>query len=194
MAIGVFRKRYDLLVPVVTMGPILAFAAYGQHAPTTFGFVRFYITAIPLVTCIAILCWIPSDDSNAFAGARRIGMALCASIFLTMPITAVAMRDPSIRGYPDPTRCDFRTVPGQDALARQLVSAAQHQRVRNSEVSRRPTPGTWNGVDGHPSNTWGIWLRSNNPKQFVLTSDYDFTVKLNRPWNLGVKYIVVTAP
>lgn len=193
VAIGVFRKRYDLLVPVVTMGPILAFAAYGQHAPTTFGFVRFYITAIPLVTCIAILCWIPSDDSNAFAGARRIGMALCASIFLTMPITAVAMRDPSIGDtqiqlgvtsvlFPDKTH-------SHDSWYRRL-------NINESETAKflddqHLEPGT---VLMDTANTWGIWLRSNNPKQFVLTSDYDFTVKLNRPWNLGVKYIVVTAP
>jgi len=42
--------------------------------------------------------------------------------------------------------------------------------------------------------TWGIWLSSDNPKQFIITSDYDFKAALNRPWKYRVKYILVSNP
>ena len=41
---------------------------------------------------------------------------------------------------------------------------------------------------------WGIWLNSADTKQFIVTSDYDFKAALNRPWDYGVKYLVVTNP
>jgi hypothetical protein len=40
--------------------------------------------------------------------------------------------------------------------------------------------------------TWGLFQASEHPRQFVVTSDYDFGSKLNRPWELGVRYIVAT--
>ncbi|MEI7519446.1 MAG: hypothetical protein WCJ98_13315, partial [Mycobacteriaceae bacterium] len=40
--------------------------------------------------------------------------------------------------------------------------------------------------------TWGLFEASRNPQQFVITSDYDFGAKLNRPWERGVQYIVAT--
>jgi hypothetical protein len=43
-------------------------------------------------------------------------------------------------------------------------------------------------------NTWGIWLSSDDPKQFVITSDYDFNAVMNRPWDFGVRYIVTSNP
>ena len=32
------------------------------------------------------------------------------------------------------------------------------------------------------------------PKQFIITSDYDFKAALNRPWQHGVKYILLSNP
>jgi hypothetical protein len=39
-----------------------------------------------------------------------------------------------------------------------------------------------------------LWLASSRRKQFVITSDYDFVPALNRPWDFGIKYILVTNP
>lgn len=41
---------------------------------------------------------------------------------------------------------------------------------------------------------WGVWLSSKNPKQFVINSDYDFKAALNRPWDHGVSYLLVSNP
>lgn len=42
------------------------------------------------------------------------------------------------------------------------------------------------------STSWLIWWASDNPKQVVIASDFDFTVALNRPRDMGVKYFVVS--
>jgi hypothetical protein len=39
-----------------------------------------------------------------------------------------------------------------------------------------------------------VWLASDDPHQFVVTSDYDFSAALNRPWDFGVQYILVSNP
>jgi hypothetical protein len=61
-----FMRKPTTLVPIVTFGPILAFAAWGQYTSTTFGWFRFYLLAIPLVVCVALACWTPT------ATARRV--------------------------------------------------------------------------------------------------------------------------
>jgi len=194
VSIGLIRKRYDLLVPVAVIAPILAFAVYGQHTPTTFGFFRFYITAIPLVACIAVVCWTPSGSPAPFAASRRIGMALlCGSVFLAIPITATAMLD---RRIGDPQL----QVGLNSILFPERFHASENWyrrlNVNESEIAeflddQHLGPGT---VLMDTANSWGIWLKSTNPKQFVLTSDYDFTIALNRPWEVGVKYIIVSSP
>ena len=194
VAVGLIRKRFDLLVPVIVIGPILVFAAYGQRSPTTFGFFRFYITAIPLVACIAVACWKPSDDSHSFDRSRRVGIVLlCASAFLAIPITTAAMLD---RRIGDPQL--------QVGLSSVLFPERFHTsdswyrriNINEREIARfldeqHLGPGS---VLMDTANTWGVWLQSNNAKQFVLTSDYDFTIALNRPWERGVKYIIVSSP
>ena len=55
-----FMRKPTTLVPIVTFGPILAFAAWGQYTSTTFGWFRFYLLAIPLVVCVALACWTPT--------------------------------------------------------------------------------------------------------------------------------------
>jgi hypothetical protein len=44
-----------LVVPVTMYGAILAFQAYSYARGTTFGFLRFYIVAIPFAACLAML-------------------------------------------------------------------------------------------------------------------------------------------
>lgn len=194
VSIGLIRKRYDLLIPVAVMAPILVFAVYGQHAPTTFGFFRFYITAIPLVTCIAVVFWSPAGAANQFTGSRRIGMVLlCISTFLAIPVTTAAMLD---RRIGDPQlQVGLNSVLFPDRFH---TSDSWYRRlnVNEREIAdflddQHLGPGT---VLMDTANSWAIWLISNNPKQFVLTSDYDFTVALNRPWERGVQYVIVSSP
>lgn len=190
------RRRFDLLVPLAVIGPILLFAAYGQHTPTTFGFFRFYITAIPLVTCIALVCWTPTDSAKPpwWSPQRLAGIVLVsASVLIAIPVTAVNMLDPKI-GDPQLQYALSSVLFPERFTAKDIwfrrINVNENQIAEFFDNQHLP-PGS---VLMDTANTWGIWLKSNNTKQFVITSDYDFTAALNRPYDRGVRYIVVSSP
>lgn len=197
---GVARRRFDVLVPLAVMGPILVFAAYGQYTPSTFGFFRFYITAIPLVTCIALVCWTPGGRpephhrSGHHSTQRLTGMALLASTALiAIPVTTVNMLNPKI-GDPQLQYALNSVLHPERFSTKEIwfrrISVNEEQMARFFDSQHLP-PGS---VLMDTANTWGVWLKSDNPKQFVITSDYDFAAALNRPYDHGVKYMVVSSP
>lgn len=102
VAFAVLRRNATALVPVATLGPVLAFAAWGQFTSTTFGWFRFYLLAIPLVICIALAFCQPGAQraipvARSDARAARVGAGLlCASLVIGVPVTVTAMSDERI--------------------------------------------------------------------------------------------------
>ncbi|MGE2729299.1 glycosyltransferase family 39 protein [Mycolicibacterium vaccae] len=198
VGIAVVRRRVDALVPLAVFGPVLAFAAWGQYTSTTFGWFRFYLLAIPMVVCMALACWAPSHDDRAESRAdtvtRRVGaLLLSVSVLIGFPVTIRATMDDRIGNQQlqfglvqlnDPERYP----PGELWYRRLMVD----DRQLAAFFDRRNLPP--GAVLMDTFNTWGIWLASDNPKQFLITSDYDFTAALNRPWAFGVEYVVATSP
>lgn len=199
VTIAAVRRRIDALVPVAVFGPVLAFAAWGQYTSTTFGWFRFYLLAIPLVVCIALAFWEPADDRTdtqpaATAVPRRVGAALLSlSLAVGFPVTIGAMTDERIGNQQlqfglsqlaDPERYP----PGELWYRRLMVD----DRELAAYFDRRNLPP--GSVLMDTFNTWGVWLASDDPKQFLITSDYDFLAALNRPWDFGVEFVVATAP
>lgn len=198
VAFAVLRRNATALVPVATLGPVLAFAAWGQFSSTTFGWFRFYLLAIPLVVCIALALWEPREPHAAVARpdamASRVGAGLlCASLVIGIPVTVQAMSDERIgnqqlqfglKSLADPQR-----FPASEQWYRRLMV---NDRALAAYFDRKQLPD--GAVLMDTFNTWGIWLGSERPKQFVITSDYDFTATLNRPRDFGVQYIVASNP
>ena len=199
LALGVLSRKADALVPVFTFGPVLAFAAWGQYSSTTFGWFRFYLLAIPLVICVALVCWEPVATSarawwRADSVPSRVGAGLlCASLAIGLPVTVHAMSNERIGNQQ--LQFGFKSLLDPDRYP------PTEQWYRRLMVNDRSLAGYFDrkglaegSVLMDTFNTWGIWLASRNPKQFVITSDYDFTTVLNRPWDFGVKYIVASNP
>ncbi|MGE2733565.1 glycosyltransferase family 39 protein [Mycolicibacterium vaccae] len=197
VGIAVVRRRIDALVPLAVFGPVLAFAAWGQYTSTTFGWFRFYLLAIPMVVCMALACWAPHGDRaepRADTMTRRFGaLLLSVSVLIGFPVTIRATMDDRIGNQQlqfglvqlnDPERYP----PGELWYRRLMVD----DRQLAAFFDRRNLPP--GAVLMDTFNTWGIWLASDNPKQFLITSDYDFTAALNRPWAFGVEYVVATSP
>lgn len=191
-------RKPTTLVPVVTFGPILAFAAWGQYTSTTFGWFRFYLLAIPLVICVALACWTPTSASRrpwrSETSARKFAAGLlCASILIGFPVTVLASLNQRIGNQQLQFGFNSLLHPQrfavQDLWFRRLMV---NDRVMAQHLGRQHlTDGT---VLMDTFNTWGVWLSSTHPKQFVITSDYDFKSALNRPWEFDIKYLVVSNP
>jgi len=187
-AMAALQRRIDPLVAVFTFGSVLAFAVWGQFTGTTFGWFRFYILAIPMVIVIAMCCWQPT-----YHWAPRWGAALLCGSLLVFPITAGAMLNQDIgnqhlqfgwRSLLDPGKYPpaeqwYRRLRTDDGLVAGYLDAKY---LPNGSVIMDTFAG------------WGIWLQSDDPEQFVVTSDYDFSTALNRPWDNHIRYILVSNP
>jgi len=192
------RKR-DPLVPAAVFGPVLLFAAWGQYTFTTFGWFRFYLAAVPLVVIVAMVCWAPRGEHRRRPWqmdslSSRWGAALlCSSVLIGFPVTAYATLDERIgnqalqfglRSVFDP-----QTYPSEEQWYGRLMT---NDRALADYFDRKNLPD--GSVLMDTFNTWGVWLSSDRPKQFVITSDYDFTAVMNRPWDFGVRYVVASNP
>jgi hypothetical protein len=195
--LAVKNRRVDPLVPVAIFGSVLAFAVWGQFTGTTFGWFRFYILAIPMVIVIAMCCWVPTRGhgrhSETPTATVKYGAALLCASILVFPVTATAMLNPDIgnqhlqfgwRSILDPQRYPpaeqwYRRLRTDDRLIADYLDA---KHLPNGSVLMDTFAG------------WGIWLYSDDPKQFVVTSDYDFATALNRPWDNHIRYILVSNP
>jgi hypothetical protein len=194
---AVTTRRIDPLVPVGAFGTVLMFAGWGQLSGSTFGWFRYFMAAIPMVIVIALVLWTPPDRSAERTDSRwdRWGAALLgASLLVGIPVTARALLDPEINAgatsivgvaslvdpvrYPPDKQVD-RRVGIDDRLVAAYLDAKALPR---------------GSVLLDTFQTWWLWLSSDNLKQFVITSDYDFASVLNRPWESGIRYIVLTNP
>lgn len=186
LVFSALHRRLEPVVPVVVFGATLVFAALAQHASLTFGWFRFYLLAIPLVICVALACHAQ--------GRRWISRALVtAGVVVSIPVTTPLILDQDIAygqleagfgSLVDPAR----HPPAEDPARRRLVS----ERQLALWFDRQHLPE--GSVLMDTFLTWGVWLSSEHPEQFVITSDYDFVAAMNRPWERGVRYIVATNP
>ena len=187
--VAVLARKVDALVPVMVFGSVLTFAVWGHYSGTTFGLFRYYLPAIPMVIVIAVTGW-----GAARAVGLRFGAALLSlSIVVAIPVTAVSMLNENIGNQPLQFGLKSLLNPEkypaeQQWYRRELVD----DRLLAEFLDRKHLPDGSVLMDTFFG--WGIWLASDSPKQFVVTSDYDFTAALNRPWDFGIRYIVVSNP
>lgn len=199
IVVSLMMRRPVALVPLATFGPVLAFAVWGQYSSTTFGWFRFYLLAIPFVVCVALALWSPAAGSTrgwwrADSVTSRIGAALLiVSLMIGFPVTVRAMFDERIGNqqlqFGLKSLLDPQRHPPTEQWYRRLMV---NDRALADYFDRKRLPD--GAVLMDTFNTWGIWLASERPRQFVITSDYDFTATLNRPWDFPVQYIVASNP
>lgn len=198
IVVAALNGKVHSLVPVVTFGSILAFSFWGEHSATTFGWDRYYLPAIPMVVAVTLACWTPNARPGRWRRLdplpTKLSAALLgASIFIAFPITAKSMLNKDIGNH----QLEF----GLNSLLDPRRYPPDEQKYRRAGVDGRVLAAYRD--DKHlPDGSvlmdtfmnWGVWLNSNNPKQFLIDTDYDFKPALNRPWDFGVQYILVTNP
>jgi len=198
LAHAAITRKPAVLMPLVTFGPVLAFAAWGEYSATTFGLFRYFLPAIPMTVCIALGLWTPAAGPlapwNVRTLASRLGCALLVvSIVIGFPVTARAMLNERISN--PPFQAGFNSLlhperyPAQEQWYRQM---AANGRLMADYLDRQRLPE--GSVLMDTSYTGMVWLSSVNPKQFVVTSDYDFKAALNRPWVHRVVYLLLSNP
>lgn len=198
LAYATLARRPAAMVPLVTFGPVLAFAAWGQYSASTFGLFRYFLLAIPMVICIALAFSTPSmTDDRPWRIRTRSGalgsLVLCASVVIGFPVTVHAARNDRISNQQLQLVVNALLHPGRlPAQEQRYRQGLATDRLLADYFDSRTLPAGSVLMDSFA--TWGIWLNSSDTKQFRITSDYDFKAALNRPWKYGVTYLVVTNP
>lgn len=193
------RRRADVLVPLAVCGGVLAFQAAAQYTGVTFGWFRFYILVVPMTVIAVTTLWEPAavrratDSVRARVLSASAGVLVVATLVTSVPVTWTAMLDPAIGDQ------------GPQQGLRSLIWPEQCPRSQNSlfqafEDDRNIA--AWLDAQNLPPasvlsdtfQSWSIWLASDRPDQFVITSDLDFARALNSPHEFGIRYILVSDP
>lgn len=199
------RGDLEFLVAPVVFGAILAFQAVTYISGSTFGFLRFYICAIPLAVILVVQLAPargnpPTRRRGAFVTvrpdrpsvARPVAAISVVLSLLAVPITGWAMLTPSLSSQQYSLRYlldahpDARDV---DAVsARKIIASFSTERELAAYLDRMDLPEGSILVD--TVYGFGVLAASAHPKRFVVPSDQDFTTILNDPAAAGVEYLL----
>lgn len=199
-----------MLVPLTIYGAALAFQAYSYASGSTFPFLRFYIVAIPLTACLAMLA-VP--DGRLVAATRRGNYAppetvpvsraswgayvpVALAFALAVPVTAWGMGQQKYAPQeyalgavfaPDP-----ESVSERKALERRIAATFSTERAIAHYLDDLNIPQSSVIID--TVYGFAVIAASQHPKTFVVPSDPDFTELLNSPTENGIKYLLVVPP
>ena len=175
------------------LGGALAFLALGMIKGSVIHELRFFIELIPLAVMLAGV----SVTANGNYGGRglrlnvsRLFSAAClVAVVAALPVSTVAMLDSGIN---EDSGLNIRMVLPVTVSATHGVQNWSTERRIASDLDRRHLPPGSVLLDdflGFP-----IVLVSDNPRQFVITSDRDFESILADPKGAAVEYILVPQP
>ena len=197
-----------MLVPLGIYGAALAFQAYSYASGSTFPFLRFYIIAIPLTACLAML----AVPDGVLVEARRRGRyapprvdtqppgrrawpayAPVALLFaVTVPVTAWGMGMPRYAPQeyalgavlsPDPDN-----VTERKALEHRIAATFSTERTIADYLDSLDLPDS--SVITDTVYGFAVVAASEDPNMFVIPSDDDFTERLNDPAAGGIRYLL----
>ena len=221
LAVWVVARRWGkpywpiLLVPIAIYGGALAFQSYSYASGSTFGFLRFYIVAIPLATCLALLAvpdgvMLPTkrpgrnaapvlvDPAASFRGphSKAVYVAVALVFAISVPVTAWGMGKP--RYAPQEYALGAVLAPEPDSVTEQK---AREHRIAETFSTERQIAQHLDSL-GLPESSvltdtvfgFAILAASARPNVFVIPSDPDFTTILNDPIESDIKYMLSAPP
>ncbi|MCX2932718.1 hypothetical protein ORI20_20810 [Mycobacterium sp. CVI_P3] len=194
---AVRQRCIDIMAPLAMFGSILVFQVYAIYTAATFGWFRFFITAVPLAVVALLVTTAPGrrGDRIPFFHSRRSPVWMVPMLVFVLissfPAAWASMMNPAI---------------GKEEFGVRAViwpnrySKSEHWAFWGGELSRNTA--VWFDNQNLPDgsvlvDTFSLaktWLASNHPKQFTIRSDYDFFDKVNSPLTNGVRYILVPKP
>lgn len=207
-----FRRRrlYPVMAVLAIFVAVLAFQVLSYMRGTTFGFLRFYITVIPLSAIVALLI-IPARRTVPYrrlGGHAQIpavrehprhrraylvmGLVGVLGVLIGIPSTTYGMASPKYA--PQEFALVTLTAPRPDTTSQRYLDAQRVARTFSTERALAQYLDRLNLPDGSVicDTVYGfaVVVRSTHPKQFVIPSDEDFTEILNDPKGNRVQYIL----
>lgn len=202
--------------PLAVFGGILVFALLAFLTGRTFGWLRFYIAALPLTVLLAgtltkssvltppVTAWLGRGAAHlgqaaGFARSVIAGMArgfavavagaACFAVVAAAPSGAAGMLDPSVgRGEASEQLSALWPWGGNRAVQYSAQAFAAGEAVAAYLDAKELPDGA---VVADAATAFPIVLQSARPRQFVITSDRDFQAVLADPRQFDARYLVV---
>ncbi|GAB7044975.1 hypothetical protein [Catenuloplanes indicus] len=182
------RRSAGVLAPVAVLGAVLAFDALAFLSGTSFGWLRFHIAVIPLAVLLAGYC-LPSGrvpaPGAAAGGVRRRTVAAVPLLLAVaaVPAALVTLSRPELARE----ESEWFTASG----AARTAGLAEVNATVAADLDRLGLPE--GAVVTDAAYAFGVILASDNPRQFVITPDRDFTATLAAPRESGARYLLISA-
>jgi hypothetical protein len=194
--IALVRRYPQALVPVALLGAGVVFSIWTFLTGRSFGWLRFYILVVPLVTLAAgaMLARLrrPPFRIRAFGKAVNFWAitAVVALVALGLPSGLAAMND-GLLGREETDK--IRWLVGSSQPWSGFTTVRQAQQSAGLEVAEYldqlalpPGAVLIDVATGFP-----VVLQSKHPEQFVITPDRDFPATVADPAAFGIRYLVV---
>ncbi|WP_336881349.1 ABC transporter [Rhodococcus globerulus] len=198
------RRDPEVIVPIVLLGSVLGAQTLLYMMGSTFPFLRFYLAVVPLCFVLAVLI----SPRERPVVSRRPGRAASPELVRDQPkysgpsimlvvslvlllgstaVTFVAMGSPRLASLEHSLASVV--IPGrQDAAEQAILRTFGAERRIADYLDDLDLPD--GSVLTDTVLAFGVITASDNPKQFVITSDTDFVKILNNPSESGVEYIL----
>jgi hypothetical protein len=193
------RRDPRILAAITVLGSVLAFDALAFLSGTSFGWLRFHITAIPLTVLLAghliaaLLdpgAAVVSPSSRAVPGGARFRsrgtagtVAALAMALIAIPSALVTLNQPVLARE----ESEWFTTDGADRT--RSLTLVNRRVAADLDAMALPE----GAVLTDAAYAFGIVLSSDHPKQFVITPDRDFAAVLSDPAAHGVRYLLLSA-
>ena len=196
-----------LIVPILAFGGVLAFQAYSYASGQTFGFLRFYIVAVPFAACLAMLAvpdgelvqptrrgrHAPAQTAGLSTRPARFAYVAVAVVFaICVPVAGWGMSQPHYA--PQEFALGAVLHPDPDDVSQRM--AVEHRIAANFSTEREIAR-YLDDLDLPEGSVitdtvygFAVVVASRKPKTFVLPSDSDFVKLLNDPSAFGIKYLL----
>ncbi len=216
LALWVLMRRWGrpnwqmMVVPLAVFGAVLAFQALSYAQGSTFGFLRFFIIAIPMAATLALLGvpdgvmarskrpgkWATVTDPAPERASVTTYVAVAATFAVGIPVTVFGMSQPDYA--PQEYALAAVLAPDPDDVSDR---AATERRIARTFATERRIAEYLQTLDLPDSSVitdtvygFGVIAASDRPKVFVIPSDPDFTELLNDPAANGVRYLLAVPP
>lgn len=199
------RRDPEVLAAGVVFGSVLVFATRNYMTGTTFPFLRFYISAIPLMVVLACQLVpargaIPARRPGrhrrpriSLPGPHRVPAVGATVLVLVTPVvTGALMLSPTLSVQQHALREIVFPDPGDTSTAR-----SEQRRIIASFRTERDMAGYLDSLDLPDSSVlmdtvygFAVYTATTRPRTYIIPSDQDFITVLNDPAAHGVRYIL----
>lgn len=204
------RRRDPEPLAAVILLAVLGFATLAYFRGLTFPFLRFYLCAVPLLAVTVVFLapragqpparrpgaharTRPTDPRNPAGLLSGVG---AVTLVLGLPIALTTMFSPTLSQ--EQHALAAISILGQD---RPTALRTEREQTLNTFATERALADYLDAKTLPPGSVvmdtvygFAVFAASDNPRQFVLPSDEDFTRILNDPAAYGVRYILSVPP